>query len=73
MTKGIIQMKDLSIADLKAAYDFNAMKIKSLKKKLKASGTVDYKKSGHYQDLLVYKVNFYRELEKRVNSVEVIW
>lgn len=73
MGVAIIKMKDLSIADLKAAYDFNAMKIKSFKKSLKASGTADYKKSEGYQDLLVYKENLYKELENRVNSIEVIW
>lgn len=73
MSVAIIKMKDLSIADLKAAYDFNAMKIKSLKKSLKASGKPDHKKSEGYQDLLVYKENLYKELENRVNSIEVIW
>lgn len=34
MSFKITKMQDLSIADLKAAYDFNEMKIKSLKKSL---------------------------------------
>jgi hypothetical protein len=73
MSFKITKMQDLSIADLKAAYDFNEIKMKSLKKSSKKSGAVDFKKSGGYQDLLVYKENLYKELEKRVNSIEVIW
>jgi len=73
MSFKITKMQDLSIADLKAAYDFNEMKIKSLKKSSKKSGAVDFKKSLGYQDLVVYKGNLYKELEKRVNSIEVIW
>ncbi|QGK75209.1 hypothetical protein [Flavobacterium sp. SLB02] len=73
MSFKITKMQDLSIADLKAAYDFNEMKIKSLKKSSKKTGAVDFKKSEGYQDLLVYKANLYKELEKRVNSIEVIW
>jgi len=73
MSFKITKMQDLSIADLKTAYDFNEMKIKSLKKSFKKSGAVDFKKSEGYQDLLVYKENLYKELEKRVNSIEVIW
>ena len=41
----ILKIADLIIADLKAAYDFNEMKIKSFKKSRKANGTADYKKA----------------------------
>jgi len=73
MSFKITKMQDLSLADLKAAYDFNEMKIKSLKKSSKKSDAIDFKKSEGYQDLLVYKENLYKELEERVNSIEVIW
>jgi len=69
----ILKIADLSISDLKAAYDFNEMKIKRCKKSLKANGTADYKKSKGYHDLLAYKENLYKELEERVNRIEVIW
>lgn len=68
-----IKMKDLSIADLKAAYDFNARERKDLRKLLKAGGTTDYNSNGGYQELMVIQENLYNALENRINSIEMIW
>lgn len=74
MGRVIIKMEDLSIADLKAAYDFNALERKRLKKLLKKSrSTVDYNSNADYQELMVVEENLYSELEKRLNSIEMIW
>lgn len=74
MSSVIIKMKDLSIADLKAAYDFNAMERKKLRKLLKKErSTVDYTSNADYQELMVVEENLYDELEKRISSIEMIW
>ncbi|KIC01310.1 hypothetical protein OA88_14495 [Flavobacterium sp. JRM] len=70
----IVKMEDLSIADLKAAYDFNAMERKALRKLLKASSrTVDYNSDAGYQELMVIQENLYDALENRINCIEMIW
>lgn len=69
----IIKIEDLSIADLKAAYDFNAMERKDLRKLLKASNTVDYNSNAGYKELMVIQENLYTALENRVSSIEMIW
>lgn len=66
-------MDDLSIADLKAAYDFNAMERKDLRKLLKSNGIKDFNKNGEYQDLMVAKENLYTALQNRINAIEMIW
>jgi len=73
MGRTIIKMEDLSIADLKAAYDFNAMERKDLRKLLKASGAEDYNSNAGYQELIVIQENLYNALENRVSSIEIIW
>jgi len=52
MGVAILKIADLSIADLKAAYDFNEMKIKRFKKSLKAKSTADYKKKQRLSRLI---------------------
>lgn len=69
----IVKMEDLSIADLKAAYDFNAMERKDLKKLLKANGVKDFKANAEYQDLMVVQENLYGALQDRINAIEMIW
>ncbi|MBE8723527.1 hypothetical protein C4F50_01105 [Flavobacterium sp. KB82] len=61
------------IADLKAAYDFNAKQRKDLKKSLKASGIENYNSNGVYQDLIVVQENLYNALQNRINAIKMIW
>lgn len=67
---GLVKMKDVSIADLKAAYDFNVLESKDLKKRLKLEGIKDYKNNAGYKELLIIRENLYMELTNRVNSIE---
>ena len=53
----IVKMEDLSIADLKVAYDFNAMERKDLRKLLKSNGIKDFNANAEYQDLMVVQEN----------------
>jgi len=74
MGRIVLKMEDLSIADLKGAYDFNAMERKKLKKLLKKSrNTLDYHSNADYQEVMVVEENLYGELKKRISSIEMIW
>lgn len=66
-------MKDLSIADLKAAYDFNEKQRKNLRKSLKANGVENYNSNGAYQDLMVVHENLYNALQNKIDAIEMIW
>ncbi|MBJ2125419.1 hypothetical protein [Flavobacterium sp. IB48] len=69
----IVKMEDLNIADLKAAYDFNAMERKDLRKLLKSNGIKDFNANAEYQDLMVIQENLYNALQDRINAIEMTW
>jgi hypothetical protein len=66
----LIDKKTLSIADLKAAFDFNRLQIKELKKELKRKD-IDFKTNGGYKELSIINEAFYSELMNRVNKIEI--
>lgn len=66
----LIDKKTLSIADLKAAYDFNRSEMEELKNKLKSEG-IEYKTNGAYKEFATIDETFYNELSNRVYNIEI--
>lgn len=70
----LIQKEDLTIADLKAAYDFNRLQMKSLKKEIKNSKNENernYKNNGGYRELMTVNETLYNELLNKVSLIEI--
>jgi len=70
----LIQKEDLTIADLKAAYDFNRLQMKSLKKEIKNSKNENernYKNNGGYRELMSVNETLYNELLNKVSLIEI--